>query len=117
MGPENSHTVSKTREFLDHCRDQKEEIIARIVTENETWVHRYEPNSEERGVFVTGKYCASLLDRLRGAIKEKRIGKLTNGVLLLHDNAPVHENHIVTFALHRCGLEQLRHPHHPIVQN
>ncbi|EPB67832.1 hypothetical protein ANCCEY_13080 [Ancylostoma ceylanicum] len=39
---------------------------------------------------ITEHYYANLLFQLREAIKEKRHGKLTRGILLLHDNPPVH---------------------------
>lgn len=65
---------------------------------------------KDKGVTITGTYYAMLLERLREAIKEKRRGKLSKGVLLLHDNAPVHKSHIATAALNRCGFESLVHP-------
>ena len=44
----------------------------------------------ERGTTINaGSYCATL-ERLRAAIKRKRPGLLTTGVLLLHDNAWPH---------------------------
>jgi len=42
----------------------------------------------ERGKTVTGVYYAKLIRKLRSAIKEKRCGKLSHGVLLHQDNAP-----------------------------
>ena len=39
---------------------------------------------------ITGVYYANLLDHLRTAIREKRRGKLSKGVLLQQDNARVH---------------------------
>ena len=42
------------------------------------------------GTSVTGEYYASVIKQLRVGIKEKQRGKLAAGVLLLHDNAPVH---------------------------
>ena len=42
--------------------------------------------------FNTGEYYANVIKQLRVAIKEKRRGKLAAGVLLLHDNAPVHKS-------------------------
>ena len=38
---------------------------------------------------ITGAYYANLLDQLRTAIREKRRGKLSKGVLLQQDNARV----------------------------
>jgi hypothetical protein len=43
-----------------------------------------------KGSTVTGEFYANLMHRLRDPIKVKRRGKLSKGVLLLHDNAPVH---------------------------
>ena len=37
------------------------------------------------------EYYTNVIKQLRVAIKEKRRGKLAAGVLLLHDNAPVHK--------------------------
>ena len=39
---------------------------------------------------ITGVHYANLLDQLRTAIREKRRGKLSKGVLLQQDNARVH---------------------------
>uniref|UniRef100_H2ZS50 Mos1 transposase HTH domain-containing protein n=1 Tax=Latimeria chalumnae TaxID=7897 RepID=H2ZS50_LATCH len=59
---------------------------------------------------MTGEYYASLMWKLRQAIKEKRQGMLTKGVLLLHDNVPVHNACVAQAAIHECGFKQLNHP-------
>jgi histone-lysine N-methyltransferase SETMAR len=59
---------------------------------------------------ITGQYYADLLLRLRHSIKEKRRGMLSRGVLLLHDNAPVHAAKIAQVALNEAGFQQLPHP-------
>ena len=51
----------------------------------------------EKGKTVTGTYYAGLIHKLCAVIKEKRRGKLTQGVLLHHDNAPVHTSHAVSY--------------------
>ncbi|RVE50709.1 hypothetical protein evm_004619 [Chilo suppressalis] len=145
--------VECSRQFLELCGERKEEVMARIVTGDETWVHHYEPESKqesmqwhkngtpppkkfkvtqsagkimatvfwdtegillidykERGVPITGQYDASLLERFKEAIKEKRRGKLSKGVLLLHDNAPVYTCHVAMAAIHQSGFEELNHP-------
>ena len=63
-----------------------------------------------RGDTISGQYYASLIDRLRSAVLEKRRGKLTHGVLLLHDNAPVHKSNIAQAAIRRVGFAELNHP-------
>ena len=66
------------------------------------------------GTSITGAYYADLIKQLRGAIREKRRGKLAAGVLLLHDNAPVHKSRVAQAAIHGCRFEQLNHlPYSP----
>ena len=145
--------VECSREFLDLCGDNKDEVLNRIVTGDETWVHYYEPESKQdsmqwckkgapppkkfkvsqsagkimatlfwdtegillidykdKGVTITGEYYAGLLQRLKEAVKEKRRGKWTKGVLPLHDNAAVHKSNVALAALHNCGFQMLYHP-------
>jgi histone-lysine N-methyltransferase SETMAR len=59
---------------------------------------------------INGQYYATLMDRLRESIKEKRRGKLTKVVLLLHDSAPAHTARVAQAAIRYCGFEQLNHP-------
>ncbi len=49
------------------------------------------------------------MGRLRKAIKEKRRGKLTKVVLLLHDNAPAHTSGVAQVAILDGGFERLNH--------
>ena len=66
----------------------------------------------EKGKTVTGMYYAGLIRKLREVrlIKEKRRGKLTQGVLLHHDNTPAHTSHVAMVTIHDCGFELLSHP-------
>lgn len=59
---------------------------------------------------ITGNYYANVLNELRQSIKAKRRGKVTKGVMLLHDNAPAHSARVAQEALHSCKFEQLPHP-------
>jgi len=61
-------------------------------------------------VTITGVYYADLLHKLRLAIKEKRRGKLTKVLLLLHDNAPAHRSHVGQAAILESGFEEMHHP-------
>ena len=63
-----------------------------------------------KGTTITGAYYASLLRKLRDAIKLKRRGMLTKGVRLLQDNAPVHNSHVAQTEARSCGYEILPHP-------
>jgi histone-lysine N-methyltransferase SETMAR len=64
---------------------------------------------------TTGQTYANPITALREAIKEKRRrGKLSAGVLLLHDNAPVHMSAKSQAAIRQCGFQQLNHlPYSP----
>lgn len=65
---------------------------------------------KERNTTVKGTYYATLIEQLRDAIKQKRRGKLSRGVRLLHDNAPVHTAAVAKAAVAKCGFEEIRHP-------
>ena len=62
------------------------------------------------GLYITGAYYADLMKQLRPTIKEKRRGKLSQCVLLIYGNAPVHKSRIAQAAIPECKLEQLNHP-------
>ena len=59
---------------------------------------------------ITGVYYANLLDQLRTAIREKRRGKLSKGVLLQQGNARVHTCKVAMDAVERNGYELIPHP-------
>ena len=59
---------------------------------------------------ITGVYYANLLDQLRTAIREKRRGKLSKGVLLQQDNARVHTCKVAMDAVQRNGYKLIPHP-------
>ena len=55
-------------------------------------------------------YYANLLDQLRTAIREKRRGKLSKGVLLQQYNARVHTCKVAMDAVERNRYELIPHP-------
>ena len=59
---------------------------------------------------ITGVYYANLLDQLRTAIREKRQGKLSKGVLLQQNNARVSTCKVAMDAVERNGYELILHP-------
>jgi histone-lysine N-methyltransferase SETMAR len=63
-----------------------------------------------RGITINGPYYASMIERLRSAILKKRRGKVSRGVLLLHDNAPVHKCKVVQAVIRQSGFIELNHP-------
>ena len=63
------------------------------------------------GTSITEEYYANVIKQLRVAIKEKRRGKLAAGILLLHDNAPVHKSRVAQAAIRECKFKQLNTCH------
>ena len=59
------------------------------------------------GTTISGPYYASIIKRLHCTIVEKRRGKVSDGVLLLHDNASVHKCNIVQVANRKAGFVEL----------
>ena len=59
---------------------------------------------------ITGDTYASTMVALREDIKHKRRGKLSVGVLPLHDNAPAHKSRTLRAAIRKCGFVELNHP-------
>ena len=70
---------------------------------------------EERNTTVNGAYYASILHKLRDAIKDKRWGMLSRGFRLIHDNAPVHTAAVTKAAVKKFGFEEIEHlPYSPV---
>ena len=63
-----------------------------------------------RGATINGPYYASTIERLRSVILEERRGKVSHGVLLLHDNAPIDKCNIVQAAIRQVGFIKLNYP-------
>ena len=65
----------------------------------------------EKGVTVTSvNYCNMLRNEVRPAIRSKRRGRLTQGFLLLHDNARPHTAHLTITTIRQLNWEVLEHP-------
>ncbi|CAF1509024.1 unnamed protein product [Adineta ricciae] len=63
-----------------------------------------------RGATMNGQYYASIIEQLHSVLLEKRRRKVHRGVLLLHDNAPVHKSNIVQGAIRQNDFIELNHP-------
>ena len=63
-----------------------------------------------RGTTINGPYYASIIERLYSVIVEKGRGKVSHGVLLLYDNAPIYKCKIVQAAIRQAGFIELNHP-------
>ena len=65
----------------------------------------------EKGVTVTSvNYCNMLRNELKPAIRSKWRRRLTQGVLLLHDNACPHTAHLTINTIRQLNWEVLEHP-------
>ena len=62
------------------------------------------------GTTINGPCYASITERLHSVIVEKGHGKVSHGVLLLHDNAPIYKCNIVQAAIRPAGFIELNHP-------
>jgi histone-lysine N-methyltransferase SETMAR len=65
---------------------------------------------KEKNTVVNASYYSDLLRQLRQKIIEKRRGKISRGIRLLHDNAPVHTAAISKATIQECGFMELDHP-------
>jgi len=63
-----------------------------------------------KGQTVNAEYYSSPLVQLKDTLKEKRHGKVTKGVLFLHDNAPAHRTLATQKTLAYLGFQCLDHP-------
>jgi len=63
-----------------------------------------------KGQIINAEYYSSLLVELKDILKEKRRGKFTKGVLILHDNAPAHRALATQKKLAYMGFQCLDHP-------
>ena len=114
--------VDISRTLLTRFQSDPEDFHRRLVTQDETWVHHFEPRVRvgivkvidyihiEKGSTVNGEYYAPELTRLKAATKQKRSWKLTARVLWMPDNAPVHTAHVAVAEAVKCGFELLQHP-------
>jgi len=67
-----------------------------------------------KGQTINAEYYSSLLVQRKDSAKEKRLrrGKITKGVLFLHENAPVHRAFATQKKVAYLGFQYLDHPHY-----
>ena len=63
-----------------------------------------------KGQTINVEYYSSLLVQMKDILKEKSHGKVTKGVLFLHDNALVHQALATQKKLAYLGFQCLNHP-------
>ena len=64
----------------------------------------------ERGTTINAKSYTDTMQKLRRAIKSKRPGMLSEGIILLHDKDRSHTAYLMRNKCQRYGWETLQHP-------
>ncbi|XP_063884716.1 histone-lysine N-methyltransferase SETMAR-like [Scylla paramamosain] len=114
--------VQSSQALLTMCQENQEEFFDRLITQDETWVHHYDPETKAQSKQwrhydspspKKARVQPSAAKKLREAIKSERRGMLTKGVRLLQDNAPVHNAHVAQTKARSCGYEILPHLPYP----
>jgi len=98
-----SHPAPKKSE----CKNPLEKFLPRFFWDQDgILLIDYLP----KGQTINAEYCLSLLVQLKDILKKKRRGKVTKGVLFLHDNAPAHQALATQKKLACLGFQCLDHP-------
>jgi len=63
-----------------------------------------------KGQTINAEYYSSLLMQMKDVLKSKRRGKVTKGVIFLHDNAPANQALATQKKLAYLGFQCLDHP-------
>jgi hypothetical protein len=67
--------------------------------------------NQDRGQMVnSAKYCATLEEELKSAIRSKRRGRLTNGVAFHHDNERPHAAAVTSEIIRKLRFELPSYP-------
>lgn len=95
------------RPEIPKLSSDKRKIMATVFRDSEgvLMVDILPPNKT-----VDALYYCELLDRLRGEIQSKRRGKLSKGIILLHDNARPHTTTLTTDKFKELGWSLLPYP-------
>ena len=102
-----AHPAPKNSE----CKNPLEKFSPRFF-----WGSRRHPLIDylPKGQTINAEYYSSLLVQLKDILKEKHRGKVTKGVLFLHDNAPAHRALVTYKKLVYLGSQRLDHtPYSP----
>jgi len=81
-------------QLLEFFQCDPNDFLLRLVTTDETWLYHYDPETIDylpKGQTTNAEYYPSLLVQLKDILKEKCRGKVTKGILFLHDNDPAHQ--------------------------
>ncbi|UYV63656.1 hypothetical protein LAZ67_2005198 [Cordylochernes scorpioides] len=129
--------IRVSKALLKRYEEEGDHFLDQIVTGDESWCYHYDPSTkkciygmETRRLSKTKKkkkkkkqvstfgrrsmnsdlYCDILVNKLKPGIRNKRRGKLSEGVLFLHDNARPHTSCKTVSTIIKLGFEVLEHP-------
>ena len=113
--------------YNDSLNQQEAKVWKKLGKETPTRLRRTKPAEKVMMVIIWDKYgillteylprgttirspnYASIIERLHCAIVEKRRGKVSDGVLLLHDDVPIHKCTVVQTTIRKAGFVDLNH--------
>jgi len=117
-------------QLLEFFQCDPNDFQSRLVTLGETWLYHYDPETKQeslkwwhsgspciflidylpKGQTINVEFYSSLLVELKDILKEKCCGKVTKGVLFLHDNTLPHWALATQKKLAYLGFQCLDHP-------
>ncbi|GFS15857.1 histone-lysine N-methyltransferase SETMAR [Elysia marginata] len=97
------------KQLTDNHKEQRLDICRELLRRSKSSRRVHGHTANAGGDFLGN--CQTL-DKLREAIRRKRPGQLTNGVILQHDNATPHTARVTQGWLEKYGREILPHPTH-----
>ncbi|UYV64537.1 hypothetical protein LAZ67_3001138 [Cordylochernes scorpioides] len=89
--------LNACKELLEHYEIEGEGFLDRIVTGDESWIHHHIPDSKgssaewhHKGSPTSKMFFLNSFKKIKPKIRSKRLGLLSKGVCLQHDNAQPH---------------------------
>ncbi|XP_071094896.1 histone-lysine N-methyltransferase SETMAR-like [Haliotis cracherodii] len=100
--------VMISQQLLEHFRRDPRAFTAHIVTQDETWVHHFDPETKSQS--MQWKHVTSPTPKKFKSISSS--GKVMTSIFWdsAGDNAPVHTAQVAVSAAHECGFKILPHP-------
>ena len=86
----------------------------RLLTKDETWLYHYDPETKQQSMEARHNHSPRpkkfLFHQPAGTFLPRLLGKVTKGILFLHDNAPAHRALSTRKKLAHPGLQCLDKP-------
>ncbi|UYV67446.1 hypothetical protein LAZ67_5000627 [Cordylochernes scorpioides] len=132
--------IRVSKALLKRYEEEGDHFLDQIVTGDESWCYHYDPSTKRASMeskrgdsprpkkknqvdgpicldFLSSRqrmnsdlYCDILVNKLKPGIRKKRRGKLSKGILFLHDNARPHTSCKTVSTIIKLGFEVLYNP-------